>query len=63
MLRTKMLSKQRQTMMKNRTIVRKTVLMPIRREAKEKEKLKREETSLKKMWGPRQIDSQERLRT
>jgi len=58
-----MLSKQRQTMMKNRTIVRKTVLMPIRREAKEKEKLKREETSLKKMLGPRQIDSQERLRT
>lgn len=58
-----MLSKQRQTMMKNRTIVRKTVLMPIRREAKEKEKLKREETSLKKMWEPRQIDSQERLRT
>jgi len=58
-----MLSKQRQTMMKNRTIVRKTVLMPIRREAKEKEKLKREETSLKKTWEPRQIDSQERLRT
>ena len=58
-----MLSKQRQTMMKNRTIVRKTVLTPIRRESKEKEKLKREETSLKKMLGPRQIDSQERLRT